>query len=121
MINIPLVSMGFNSILTIEKFGLSFHGDQLHTPRTLYPRNLLLLDGNIRIDLKEIIVNSKSLIYSAQDRDYWRTIMNSLLNLQISQAYSFFICFAGEVIAAQCTATFFKISCAPPNLDITRT
>ena len=31
------------------------------------------------------------------------------------------IVFDGVVIAAQCTATFFKIYCAPPNLGITRT
>ena len=29
-------------------------------------------------------------------------------------------CIDGVVIATQCTATFFKIYCAPPNLDITR-
>ena len=31
------------------------------------------------------------------------------------------IVFDGEVIAAQCTATFFEIYSAPPNLGITRT
>ena len=34
---------------------------------------------------------------------------------------SSFYYFDGVVIAAQCTATFFKIYCAPPNLGITRT
>ena len=39
------------------------------------------------------------------------------------RGYTFLYCivFGGEVIAAQCTATFFKIYCAPPNLVITRT
>ena len=31
---------------------------------------------NIRIDLKEICVNTRNFIDSVQDRDYWRTLVN---------------------------------------------
>ena len=36
-------------------------------------------DAN-RIDLKEIGINSRNWIDSAQDRDYWRVLLNAALN-----------------------------------------
>ena len=36
---------------------------------------------NIRMDLKEIDVNTRNWIDSAQDRDYWRALVNVALNL----------------------------------------
>ena len=39
--------------------------------------------NNIRIDLKEMGVNSRNWIDSAQDRDYWRALVNAALNLQV--------------------------------------
>ena len=32
------------------------------------------LEDNIRMDLKEIGINTKNLVDSAQDRDYWRAL-----------------------------------------------
>ena len=37
------------------------------------------LEDNIRMDLKEIGINTKNLVDSAQDRDYWRTLLNAAL------------------------------------------
>ena len=34
-------------------------------------------EGNIRIDLKEIGINKRIWIDSAQDRDYWRPLENA--------------------------------------------
>jgi hypothetical protein len=48
-----------------------------------YPRPRHRWEGNIRIDLKEIVVNSKNWIDSVQDRDYWRALVNKTLNLRI--------------------------------------
>jgi hypothetical protein len=38
------------------------------------------------MDLTEIYINRKNCIDSAQDRDYWRALVNELLNLRISEA-----------------------------------
>ena len=36
------------------------------------------------MDLKEIDVNMRNWVDSAQDRDYWRALVNAALNLQVS-------------------------------------
>jgi hypothetical protein len=33
-------------------------------------------EGNIRMDLKEIGINTRNWVESAQDRDYWRALVN---------------------------------------------
>ena len=38
---------------------------------------------NIRMDLKEIGINTRNWVDSAQDRDYWSALMNATLNLRI--------------------------------------
>ena len=38
----------------------------------------------IRIDLKEMGVNMRNWVDSAQDRDYWRDLVNVALNLRVS-------------------------------------
>ena len=38
-------------------------------------------EDNIRIDLREIGINTRIWVDSAQDRDYWRTDGNAVLNL----------------------------------------
>ena len=40
-------------------------------------------DDNIRIDLKEIGNNTRNWVESAQDRGYWRVLLNPALNLRI--------------------------------------
>ena len=40
--------------------------------------------GNIRMDLKEIGANTRNWDDSAQDRDYWRVLVNAALKLQVS-------------------------------------
>ena len=41
-------------------------------------------EDNIKMDLKEIGVSVRSWIDSAQDRDYWRALVNAVLNLQVT-------------------------------------
>ena len=41
-------------------------------------------EGNIRMDLKEIGINTRNWVDSAQDRDYWRALVNAALNLWVS-------------------------------------
>ena len=43
-------------------------------------------EDNIRIDLKEIRINMRNRLDSAQDRDYCRTLVNAALNLRVSYA-----------------------------------
>ena len=40
-------------------------------------------EHNIRIDLEKIGINAGNWIYSAQDRNYWRALMNAALNLRV--------------------------------------
>ena len=37
-------------------------------------------EGNFRIDLREIGINTRD---SAQDRNYWRALVNAALNLRV--------------------------------------
>ena len=38
---------------------------------------------NIRMDLKEICINTRNWVDSAQDRNYWRALVNVALNLWV--------------------------------------
>ena len=40
-------------------------------------------EDNLRID-KEIIINTRKWVDSALDRDYWRALVNTALNLRVS-------------------------------------
>ena len=40
-------------------------------------------EDNIRIDLEEIGINAGNWVDSAQDRDYWRALVNAALNLRV--------------------------------------
>ena len=40
-------------------------------------------EDNIRMDLKEIRVNMRNWIDSAQDRVYWKALVNGALNLWV--------------------------------------
>ena len=39
--------------------------------------------GRPRMDLKEIGINTRNWVDSAQDRDYWRALVNAELNLRV--------------------------------------
>ena len=41
-------------------------------------------EDNIRMDLKEIGINTRICVDSALNRDYWRDIVNATLNLLVS-------------------------------------
>jgi hypothetical protein len=40
-------------------------------------------EDNIRMDLEEIDINTSNWVDSAQDRDYWRVLVNAALNLWV--------------------------------------
>ena len=41
------------------------------------------LENNIRMDLKEVGIDTRIWIDSAQDRDYWRALVNAAWNLRV--------------------------------------
>ena len=40
-------------------------------------------EGNIRMDLKEIGINTRNWVDSAKDRDYWRDLLNATVKLRV--------------------------------------
>ena len=46
------------------------------TPSGKRPLGWPRWEDNIRMDLKEIAINSRNCVDSAQDRDYWRALVN---------------------------------------------
>ena len=40
-------------------------------------------DDNVRMDLKEIDINTRNCVDLAQVRNYWRALMNLALNLKV--------------------------------------
>ena len=40
-------------------------------------------EDNIRTDLEEIGINAGNWVVSAQDRDYWRSLVNAVLYLRV--------------------------------------
>ena len=40
-------------------------------------------EDNIRMDLEEMGINAGNWVDSAQDRDYWRALVNAALNLRV--------------------------------------
>ena len=40
-------------------------------------------ETNIRMDLEEIGINAGNWVDSAQDRNYWRALVNAALNLRV--------------------------------------
>ena len=40
-------------------------------------------EDNIKIDLEEIGINAGNWVDSAQDRNYWRVLVNATLNLRV--------------------------------------
>ena len=40
-------------------------------------------DDNIRMDLEEIGISAGNFVDSAQDRNYWRVLVNAALNLRV--------------------------------------
>ena len=40
-------------------------------------------EDHIRMDLEEVGINTKNWVDSAQDRNYWRVLVNAALNLRV--------------------------------------
>ena len=53
------------------------------TGKRLLCKSRCIWEDGIRMDLKEIGIDTKDYVDSAQDRDYWRALVNAALNLQV--------------------------------------
>jgi hypothetical protein len=47
--------------------------------------------GKPGLDLKEICFNTRNWVHLAQDRDYWRALVNAALNLRVPYAIELFV------------------------------
>ena len=43
-------------------------------------------EDNVRMHFEEIGINARNWVDSAQDRDYWRALVNAALNFRVPQA-----------------------------------
>jgi hypothetical protein len=48
-------------------------------------------EDNIKMYLKEIGINTRNWVDSAQDGDYWRTLVNAALNLWVHRPWSWLV------------------------------
>ena len=55
-----------------------------HTGKRPLRRPRRRWEDNIRMDLEEIGINAGNWVIRAQDRDYWRAVVNVALNLRVS-------------------------------------
>ena len=53
------------------------------TGKRLLGRPRLRWEENIRLDFKEIGINAGNWVDSAQERDFWRALVNATLNLRV--------------------------------------
>ena len=58
-----------------------------HTGKRPLGRPRRRWEDNIRVDLKEICINTRNWVDSTQDRDYWRDLVNVALNLHVPWSY----------------------------------
>ena len=56
------------------------------TGKRLLGRPMRRWENNIRMDLEEIGINAGNWVDSAQDRNYWRALVNAALNLRVPYA-----------------------------------
>ena len=55
-------------------------------------------EDNIRMDLEEIGINTGNWVDSAQDRNYWRGLVNAALNLRVIGLIQLRIGIIGEAL-----------------------
>ena len=54
-----------------------------HTGKRTLRRPTYGWEDNINMDLEEMGINTRNWIDSTQDKDYWRALVNTVLNLQV--------------------------------------
>ena len=55
-------------------------------------------EDNIRMDLEEIGINEGNWVNLAQDRDYWRALVNASLNLRVFISHGVSVMYRNETI-----------------------
>ena len=67
----------------IEPPGFISHGISKPTRKRPLGRIRHRWEVNLRMDFKEISINTRNWIDSAEDRNYWRTLVNAALYLLV--------------------------------------
>ena len=42
------------------------------------------MEDSIRVNLKDIAIDTRNWVDSAEDRDYWRALVNATLNVRVA-------------------------------------
>ena len=59
-------------------------------------------EDNIRMDVKEVGINTRNWVDLIQDRDYWGALVNSALNLQVHNPWSSLVSYGLWNLEVQC-------------------
>ena len=51
-------------------------------------RSMRRWEDNLKMDLKELGINTRNWVDSVQDRDYWRALVNAILNLRVPKPWN---------------------------------
>ena len=64
----------------IEPPGSISHGVSYTYKKETFRKTLA---DNIRMNLEEIVIHTKNWVDSAQDRDYWKALVNAAINMGV--------------------------------------
>ena len=53
------------------------------TEKMYLRRSMIKWEDHIRLDIKEMCVTARNCVESAQDRDYWRSFVNSAMIIRV--------------------------------------
>ena len=70
-------------IIIIIIITIIIHVARMEEGRSALGRSRRRWEDNIRMDLEEIGINAGNWVDSAQDRNYWRSLVNAALNLRV--------------------------------------
>jgi hypothetical protein len=74
-------------------------------------------EDGIRMDLREIGWRSVDWIQLAQDRDWWRALVNTVMNLRVLAPQTYLVSYHNKIILCLC---YVYLNRCPQSLKFTR-